>query len=94
MAASVCATVRASREARLEQEGSKDLATHLYVTPMKACLQLDLQKKSDISAHCSTSPCGRGLEARDRAHERNRENGRQRRKLGKSEREQVGEGCC
>ena len=46
------------------REGWKDLATHLHVMPKKACLQLDLQRKSDISAHSSTSPGGRGLEDR------------------------------
>lgn len=46
------------------------MATHLHVMPMKACLQLDLQRKSDISAHCSTSPGGRGLEGRETERER------------------------
>lgn len=41
--------------------------------PMKACLQLDLQRKSDISAHCSTSPGGRGLKVGETEQERERE---------------------
>ena len=55
--------------------------------PMKACLQLDLQRKSDISAHCSTSPGGRGLEVRETERERNREKERE----GERERERESE---
>lgn len=51
------------------------MATHLHVMPMKACLQLDLQRKSDISAHRSTSPGGRGLKGKETAE---RKRGRQR----------------
>lgn len=76
-ASSVCSSVRELRGASLKQEGWKDLATHLHVMPMKACLQLDLQRKSDISAHRSTSPGGRGLESRATERERNTERERE-----------------
>lgn len=72
-AASVCGTVRELGGASLKQEGWKDLATHLHVMPMKGCLQLDLQRKSDISAPRSTSPGGRGLESRATEQERSTE---------------------
>lgn len=57
-------------ETSLKHERWKD---DLHVMPVKTCLQLDLQKKSDISAHYSTSPSGRGLEGRDTDEERERQ---------------------
>ncbi len=77
-ATSVCSAVWELRGASLKQEGWKDLATHLHVMPVKSCLQLDLQRKSDISAHCSTSPGGRGLEGRETKRETSRERERER----------------
>lgn len=78
--ASVCSTVQELRlrGASLKQEGWKDLATHLHVMPVKACLQLDLQRRSDILAHHSTIPGGRGLEGRETEQERNRERAKER----------------